>query len=100
MTGITTTDVIRSMIREGYSRDEVCDVLSGAGLHWQDVQLLLERVELELKGAGFRSRPSQVERAVEAALAETRQELLGKLDSLSQSLELLRFEVKRRPSKK
>jgi hypothetical protein len=84
------------MFREGFSRDEIYDVLTGIGLPWQEVQLLIERVDAELREAGFESRPTQMKKVLEDALQETKQELLSHLESLARQLEFLRFELKRR----
>jgi hypothetical protein len=84
------------MFREGFSRDEIYDVLAGVGLPWQEVQLLIQRIEMELRDAGFESRPTQVKRVLEETLQETKRELLARLESLTRQLEFLRFELKRR----
>jgi hypothetical protein len=84
------------MLREGFSRDEIYDVLTGIGLPWHEVQLLIQRVEAELRGAGFESRPAQVKRVLEETLQETKRELFARLESLTRQLEFLRFELKRR----
>jgi hypothetical protein len=94
--GLTASDFIRSMFREGFSRDEIYDVLTGIGLPWQEVQLLIERVEAELREAGFESRPTRLKRVLEEILQETKRELFVRLESLARQLEFLRFELRRR----
>jgi hypothetical protein len=84
------------MFREGFSRDEIQDVLTGIGLPWQEVLLLIERIEAELQEAGFESRPTQMKKVLEGMFEGMKQELLIRLDSLSRQLELLKFELKRR----
>lgn len=44
-------------MREGFSRDEVYDVLAGMGLPGEQVQLVIDRVKMEFEGAGLEPRP-------------------------------------------
>lgn len=77
------------MRREGYSTLEIYDVLTGAGLPWQEIQLLIERVEIELKGMKFEERPTQLKLALESALEEFREELNLKLEILDKKISAL-----------
>jgi hypothetical protein len=86
------------MFREGFSQEEVLDVLTGMGLPWQEVQLLIERIEAELREAGFESRPTQMEKVLQRNLQGLKRELLARMDTLSQRIELLRLELRRRGS--
>ncbi len=97
---IVPSDFIRSMLREGFSQDEIYDVLTGAGIPWQEAQLLIERVEAELRGAGFEPRTSQMKRILDEALEETRREILSKIESISKQIEFLRIQNGRASAKK
>ncbi len=90
---VAPSDFIRSMLREGFSQDEIYDVLTGAGIPWEEAQLLIERVEAELHGAGFEPRTTQTKKIVDEALAETRMELLSKIDAICKQIELLRIQT-------
>ncbi|MFN4133401.1 MAG: hypothetical protein ACK4GQ_03425 [Candidatus Hadarchaeales archaeon] len=80
------SNIIRSMRREGYSTSEIYDVLTGAGLPWQEVHLLIERVELELQEMKFESRPDQLRRLLDEALANLRDEISARLETIERKL--------------
>lgn len=96
---LTASDIIRSMTREGFSRDEIYDVLSGAGLPGEQVQLLIDRVGAEFHEAGLDSKPSRLAAEVgevfERKFEELRHAALTRVDSLARQLELLRTEIEK-----
>lgn len=97
--GLAASDVIRSMMREGFSSDEIYDVLTGTGLPGEQVQLLIDRVSAEFREAGLESRPSrlsaEVEKAFEVALGEVQHALLTRMDSLARQLDLVKTEFEK-----
>jgi hypothetical protein len=87
------------MTREGFSRDEIYDVLSGIGLPGEQVQLLIDRVAAEFHEAGLDPKPSrigaEVGRVFEEKFEELRHAALTRVDSLAHQLELLRTEIRK-----
>lgn len=92
------TDFIRSMKRLGFSRGEIYDTLTGAGLQGEEVELLMERVEINFQDMEFESKTSrlgsEVEEIFENRLNGTEIKmnsefriLKRKLDSLESSIE-------------
>lgn len=95
--GITTSDVIRSMKRLGFSDEEVYDVLAGLGLPGEQVQLLIERISREFEEAGLKPRTSrlglEVKEVFQAQLEKFGIEAFGKLGEVLQGLQLVRAEL-------
>lgn len=93
------SDIIRSMMREGYSRDEIYDVLSGAGFPGEHVQLLIDRVAAEFREARMEPKPSRLAAEVKEVFGRKFEELshaaLTRVDSLDHRLELLRTEIEK-----
>ncbi len=79
--GLTVTDVIKSMKREGFSYEEIYDTLSGAGVKSDDLQILFDRIEEELEGMNFASRKSRLSREVEEIFELKLKNLKIELDS-------------------
>lgn len=95
--GVAASDVIRSMMREGFSHEEVYDVLTGTGLPGEQVQLLIDRVAAEFHEAGLESRPSRLAAEVEKAFLRTVEDLqhatLTRMESLARQLDLVKVEL-------
>ena len=96
---LTASDIIRSMTRAGFSRDEIYDVLSGIGLPGEQIQLLIDRVAAEFHEAGLEPRPSrlsaEVEIVFEKALGKLQHMMLARMDTLAQLLELAKTELEK-----
>ena len=97
--GLAASDVIRSMMHAGFSRDEIYDVLTGIGLYGEQVQLLIDRVAAEFHEAGLESRPSrlttEVKGVFEEAFGELQHMMLARIDSLARQLELVKTELEK-----
>ncbi|MEW6222687.1 MAG: hypothetical protein AB1476_05215 [Candidatus Hadarchaeota archaeon] len=93
MGGISALDVIQSMMREGFSRGDVYDVLTGMGLPGEQVQLMIDRVKAEFEGAGLEPRPSrlaaEVEKVFKEAFEDFQHNFVMKLDSNSRKIDLV-----------
>ncbi|MEW6592726.1 MAG: hypothetical protein AB1305_03450 [Candidatus Hadarchaeota archaeon] len=91
--GISALDVIQSMMREGFSRGDVYDVLTGTGLPGEQVQLMIDRVKADFEGAGLEPRTSrlaaEVERVFRDIFDDFQHNIVLKLDSASRKVELL-----------
>jgi len=75
------------MMREGFSRDEVYDVLAGTGLPGEQVQLMIDRVKMEFDGAGLEPRTYRLAVEVGKVFREEfenfQRDIMVKLDSIS-----------------
>ncbi|MEM0359389.1 MAG: hypothetical protein QXF20_02955 [Candidatus Hadarchaeales archaeon] len=60
MGGVAVSDLIRSMMRMGFSREEIYEVLAGAGVFGEEIHLLIEHVGAEFGEAGLETRPSHL----------------------------------------
>jgi len=80
-------DVVRSMFALGYSREEIYEVLSLAGLEWENAQLLIERVGCEAEG--FVTREDRLRKAVGEAVESVRLEIRERLSALEMRIDLL-----------
>lgn len=93
------SDIIRSMMREGYSRDEIYDVLTGAGFPGEHVQLLIDRVAADFREIHIQSKPSRLAAEMEEVFGRKFEELshatLTRVDSLTNQVELLRMEIEK-----
>ncbi|MEM3420779.1 MAG: hypothetical protein QXT02_03950 [Candidatus Hadarchaeum sp.] len=58
--GLAASDVVRAMMRAGYQRGEIYDLLVETGLKGEQAQLLIERVAVELHQTNIESRPSRI----------------------------------------
>ena len=96
---MAASDLIRSMKHLGFGRDEIYDVLVGVGLPGEQVQLLIDRVSAEFYEAKLEPQPSRLAKEVreifEAQLEGVRHELLARIDSLSNRLELVGVELEK-----
>lgn len=54
------SDLMRSMLRMGFSREEIYEVLAGAGVFGEEVHLLLDHLEVEFEESGLGTRPSHL----------------------------------------
>jgi DNA-binding transcriptional MerR regulator len=97
--GIAALDVIRSMMRMGFSHEEIYDVLTGMGLPGEQVQLLIDRVSAEFEDAKLEPVPSRLGKEVEEIfkreLDEVKHEMLTRLDSISRELQLIKLELEK-----
>jgi len=96
---LTASDIIRSMTRAGFSRDEIYDVLSGIGLPGEQVQLLIDRVAAEFHDAGLEPKPSRLAAEVkvvfEMKFEELSHAIITRVDSLAHQLGLLHTEIEK-----
>ena len=96
---LIASDIIRSMTREGFSRDEIYDVLSGIGLPGEQIQLLIDRVAAEFHDAGLEPKPSrlaaEVKEVFEMKFGELSHAIITRVDSLAQQLGLLHTEIEK-----
>jgi len=97
--GVAASDIVRSMKREGFSDEEIYDVLAGIGLPGEHVQLIIDRVSAEFSEAKLEPRTTrlgvEVKRVFEEVLKETRHEILTKIDTFSRELVLAKNEVEK-----
>jgi len=97
--GLAASDVIRSMMRLGFTRDEIHDTLAGLGLPGEQVQLLIDRIAADFHEAGIEPQPSRLGKEIREVfkieLEETKHELLVRVDSLSREVGLLRVELEK-----
>ncbi len=97
--GVSASDVIRSMMRMGFSHDEIYDMLTGVGLPGEQVQLLTDRVSVEFREAKLGSRTSrlgvEVERVFEGAFGELRCELFARMNSIARELEFIKVKLEK-----
>jgi len=87
-------------MREGFSRDEIYDVLAGMGLPGEQVQLMIDRVKMEFDGAGLVQRPyrlaAEVEKVFHEAFEDFQRDSLIKLDSISRKLDSVLAKLERK----
>ena len=97
--GVAASDIIRSMARAGFSREEIYDVLTGVGLPGEQLQLLMDRIAAEFHDANLEPRPSrlaiEVERIFQSSIDDVRHDLLARADSLARQLELVKLEMEK-----
>lgn len=97
--GLATSDVIRSMMREGFAHGEIYDVLTGIGLRGEQVQLLLDRIASEFHEAKLEPRTSRLGAEVEKLFTEVfeglQHELAARMDKLSRELDLFKLELEK-----
>lgn len=96
---VAASDVIRSMMRSGFSHDEIYDVLAGTGLPGEQIQLLIDRVAAEFQEAKFEPQTSrlgvEVEKVFSEAFEGLQHDLFERIDSVSRKLELVRAELEK-----
>jgi hypothetical protein len=87
------------MMRAGFSRDEIYDVLTGVGLPGEQIQLLIDRVAAEFHEAKLEPRTSRLGAEVESvfreAFEELRHELFARMNSVAQELELVKVKLEK-----
>ncbi|MDI6884271.1 MAG: hypothetical protein QMD00_03975 [Hadesarchaea archaeon] len=97
--GVAASDVIRSMMRAGFSHDEIYDVLTGTGLPGEQVQLLIDRVAAEFHEAKLEPHPSrlatEVEKVFRGEIEDLQHMMLTQMDSLTRQLELVKTELEK-----
>jgi len=97
--GVAASDVIRSMMRAGFSRDEIYDVLTGVGLPGEQIQLFIDRVSAEFHKAKLEPRTSrlgvEVERVFGGAFEELRSEMFARMDSVARELEFVKVKLEK-----
>ncbi|MEM4724653.1 MAG: hypothetical protein QXP01_06545 [Candidatus Hadarchaeum sp.] len=69
--GLAASDIVRAMMRAGYPRGEIYDLLVETGLNGEQAQLLIERVAVELHMTNIESRPSRVAAEVSKVFLDT-----------------------------
>jgi len=96
---VAASDVIRSMMRSGFSKDEIYDILVGTGLPGEQVQLLIDRVAAEFREAKFEPQTSRLGVEVEKVFSEVfeglQHDLFARIDSVSRKLELVKVELEK-----
>jgi len=97
--GVAASDVIRSMMRAGFSRDEIYDVLVSVGLQGEQVQLLIDRVATGFQEVELESRPSrlavEVEKIFRRTIDDMQHSVLTRMDLLARQLELIKTEIEK-----
>ena len=97
--GLAASDLIRSMKHIGFGRDEIYDVLVGAGLPGEEVQLLIDRVAAEFYEANLEPQSSRLAKEVRdvfrSRLEEVQHGLSARIESLSRGLELVKVEIEK-----
>ncbi len=100
MKGVGISDLIRSMLRMGFSREEIYEVLAGAGVFGEEVSLLLEHLRAEFEESGLEARPSHLAGELLRLLKPELGLLLRELDTrfklLLQELDSLKRELRGR----
>ena len=97
--GLAASDVIRSMMREGFSANETYDVLTSVGLQGEQVQLLIDRVAAEFHEAGLEPRTSRLGAEVGKLFTEAFEALehgIGeRVGTISRGLEFVKGELEK-----
>jgi hypothetical protein len=75
--GLAVSDLVRSMLRLGYTESQAYEVLTGAGLRGEMVQLIIEQVSSEVSG-----------------IPGTKPKLISELEEMRTGIEELRKEVR------
>jgi len=87
------------MMRSGFSRDEIYDVLAGTGLPGEQIQLLIDRVAAEFREAKFEPQTSrlgvEVEKVFSEAFEGLKHDLFARIDSIPRKLELVKVELEK-----
>ena len=97
--GVAASDIIRSMTRAGFSRDCIYDLLTEAGLHGEQVQLLIDRIAAEFHEAGIQPKPSRIATEVRSLFQETvddlRHDIFSRADSFALRQEVIKNEIEK-----
>lgn len=97
--GLTASDVVRAMMRAGYPRDEIYDMLVEAGLKGEQAQLLIERIIVEFDQRNLVSRPSRIAAEVSRLFLESFdnfvQEVRSRADQFSLKQDIMRNELEK-----
>jgi uncharacterized protein (DUF342 family) len=87
------------MVREGFSHDEIYDVLTGIGLPGEQVQLLYDRVSAEFYEAKLEPRTSKLGAEVEKLFIRSfeglEHELASRMEKLSRELDFVKVELEK-----
>jgi hypothetical protein len=98
--GVEVSDLIRSMMRMGFSREEIYEVLAGAGVFGEEVHLLMEHLRAEFEESGLEARPSHLAgellRVLKPELEALAREVFARLDFLQREVEEIGEELRRR----
>ena len=96
---LTASDIVRSMMRVGFSHDEIYDVLTGVGLPGDQVQLLIDRVSAEFHDAGLEPQTSRLAKEVQnifkIELDEALENVSLRMSSISREMELIKVELEK-----
>lgn len=88
--GPTITDVTRSMKRIGFSKQEIYDILTGAGISGGETQMLIDRIENDFEDAKIGSRKSrlgkEVEKIFSLKLKESKMEMKSNFRKMNENL--------------
>lgn len=97
--GLAASDVVRAMVRAGYSRDEIYDLLVESGLKGEHAQLLIERVVVEFHQANIETRPSRIAAELSRLFLDSfnnlREETCARIDLLSLKHDMMRNELEK-----
>jgi hypothetical protein len=93
------SDIIRSMLRMGFSKDDIYDVFAGVGLPGEQVQLLIDRISAEFYESNLESRATKLSSELSQIFKEelhcVQQALFSKMDLISIELQFLKGEVEK-----
>ncbi len=97
--GLVISDVIRSMMRMGFPHDEIYDVLSGAGVPGEHVQLLIDRISAEFHDMGIEPQTSRLAREIQdifkIELEETLSNILSHASLISREIISIKTEMEK-----
>ncbi|MGQ9787786.1 MAG: hypothetical protein ACUVQM_00500 [Candidatus Hadarchaeaceae archaeon] len=97
--GLAASDVVRAMMRAGYLRDEIYDILVEAGLKAEQAQLLIDRVTFEFDQRNIASRPSRIAVEVGRLFLESfdnfMQEMRSRADQFSLKQDIMNDELEK-----
>lgn len=69
------------MRRLGFSQDEIFDTFTGAGVPSSDVQILLDRVEIDFEDAEFEDQASRLSKEVDEVFSQKLEKVKIELES-------------------
>jgi DNA-binding transcriptional MerR regulator len=73
-------DIIRSMLWEGYSKEEIHEVLAAAGYPLSETWLLIERICADLEEAEIQPKTERFRRILAESLEEFREQILTEIE--------------------
>jgi len=98
-TGLAASDVIRAMMRAGFSRDEIYDLLAEAGMKGEQVLFLMDRVAADFHELGIEPRLSKIAAEVGKLFLETfesfKQAIFSRTDSLMLEQQMMKSEIEK-----